>query len=55
MNEEALKLVARMVVSSMAGKRKWVHDLHEKYLRATRLHVTIREYIDWRRKNGKAC
>ena len=49
-NDEALKLVWRMVLATMAGRRERTWELYEKYLRKIRLYITIKEYIDWRRE-----
>lgn len=46
MNEEAIKLVLRMVVNAMAGKREQNKALYEVYLRKRYLYVTIQEIID---------
>ncbi len=46
MNEEAIKLVLRMVVNAMAGKREQNKVLYESYLRKRCLYVTVQEIIE---------
>jgi len=50
MNDDVMKLVWRMVLAMMGGKKERTWDLYEKYLHKTRLYITIKEYIDWRRE-----
>ena len=45
MTEEARKLVFRMVLATMSGEREITKELYEKYLRETRLYVTIKELL----------
>lgn len=52
MNNEAMKLVWRVVLATMAGRKERTWDLYEKYLRKMRLYVTVKEYTDWRRKTA---
>ena len=44
------KLVARMVVLTMAGEKGAAQELYQKYLRETRLYVTVRELLEWKRQ-----
>ncbi len=46
MNETCIKLVARMVLSTMTGKRDCTWDLYEKYVRERYLYVPVREIIE---------
>ena len=48
MNEKALKLVWLMVISTMAKKNERTWELYEQYMLETRLHVPVKEYIEWR-------
>ncbi len=50
MNDACLQLVARMILLTMTGKHKQTWDLYEQYKRETRLHVTVKEYIEWRKE-----
>lgn len=53
MNDDIIKLIWRMVLNVMVGRRERIWDLYEKYLRKTRLYVPVREYVEWRqRKNA---
>jgi len=46
MNEQAYKLVARMVVATMTGQRETVQELYEQYLRERHLYVSVREILE---------
>ena len=46
MNDTCMKLVARMILSTMTGKHKQTRDLYEKYLRERYLYVPIREILE---------
>ena len=48
MNEKALKLVWQMVISTMVKKMERTLELYEQYMLETRLHVPVKEYIEWR-------
>ena len=48
MNEKALKLVWLMVISTIAKKIDRTWELYEQYMLETRLHVSVKEYIEWR-------
>ena len=50
MNEQAYKLVARMVVAGMAKQYKGVHELYEQYLRERYLYVSIKEILEAKRR-----
>lgn len=50
MNDDILKLVWRMVLNVMAGKKKRNDALYEKYLRARHLYVTIEELLKSKRE-----
>lgn len=52
MNEESMRLVARMVLNTMVGQKERVRQLHEAYLREKHLYITIREYTEWRKKTA---
>lgn len=46
MNETCIKLVARMILSTMTGKHKQTWDLYEQYLRERHLYVTVEEILE---------
>lgn len=48
MNEKALKLIWRMVLATMAGNNKIIWALYDEYILETRLHVPVKEYLEWR-------
>lgn len=50
MTNQAIKLVYRMVLATMAGKHERTEKLYEQYLKETRLHVPISEYLDWKKE-----
>lgn len=50
MGEKAMKLVWRMVLSTIARKKDRTWDLYEQYILETRLHVPVKEYTEWRRE-----
>ena len=50
MNDTCLKLIARMILNIMVGDREKTWELYEKYKREKRLHVTVKEYIEWRKE-----
>lgn len=50
MNDACMKLVIRMILNTMNGNSEAVWELYEKYKRETRLHVTVKEYIEWRKE-----
>lgn len=50
MNDEALKLVWRMVLNCIAGYRDRNEKLYELYLRERHLYVTIREILEYKRE-----
>lgn len=50
MNDASVKLVARMVISTMAGNRKVTLKLYEKYLKEARLYVPIGEILEWKKE-----
>lgn len=52
MNDEIMKLIWRMVLATMAGQRERTWDLYESYLRKMRLYITVREYVEWRRRTA---
>jgi hypothetical protein len=49
-NDEAVKLVWRMVITTMAGRMERTWDLYESYLKKIRLYITIKEYTEWRKE-----
>jgi len=49
-NDTCKKLLARMVVLTMAGDKGATQELYQKYLRETRLHITVRELLEWKRQ-----
>jgi len=51
-NDEAVKLVWRMVLATMVGRKERVWGLYEKYLRKTKLYITVKEYIEWRQETA---
>ena len=50
MNDEAIKLVWRMVLNCMAGQKERNKELYELYLRERHLYVTIREILEYKRE-----
>lgn len=44
------KLLWRMILATMAGKKKRTQELYEQYKRETKLYVPIKEYAKWRRE-----
>jgi hypothetical protein len=42
------KLIWRMVLNAVAGKSSRVEELYEEYERAIRLHVSVREILEWK-------
>ena len=50
MNDKAVKLLWQMVISTMAKKMERTWELHEQYMLETRLHVPVKEYIEWRKE-----
>ena len=50
MNEKALKLVWLMVISTIAKKMERTWELYEQYMLETRLHVPVKEYLEWRKE-----
>ncbi|WP_213997023.1 hypothetical protein [Tepidanaerobacter syntrophicus] len=54
MNDTCIKLVARMILNTMAGRQKQTWQLYEKYLRERHLYVTIGDYIRWRNNHEQA-
>jgi hypothetical protein len=48
-NDTCKKLVARMVVLTMVGDRETAQEVYEEYLRENRLHITVREILEWKR------
>lgn len=50
MNDTSLKLMAQMILSTMAGNREKTWELYEQYQREKRLHVTIKEILEWKKE-----
>jgi len=50
MSETCVKLIARMILSTMVGEQKRTWELYEQYKRETRLHVPVKEYLEWRKE-----
>mgnify|MGYP001768019105 CR=1 FL=1 len=48
LNDKAVKLLWQMVISTMAKKMERTWELYEQYMLETRLHVPVKEYIEWR-------
>ena len=46
MTDTCTRLVARMVVAAMAGRRTQVRELYEQYTKERRLHATVREILE---------
>jgi len=49
-NETCVKLVARMILNTMAGRENQVRVLYEEYLRERYLFVTIGELLEARKE-----
>jgi len=45
-NDTCIKLVFRMLLNMMIGKRERTWDLYEEYLRERYLHVTVQEILE---------
>jgi hypothetical protein len=52
-NDDIIKLIWRMVLNAMVGRRERTCDLYEKYLRKTRLYVPVQEILE--AKGKKVC
>ena len=50
MIEIALK--ARMIIRQVNGEPDKVRKLYEEYKKATWLHTTIREILEWKKKSA---
>ena len=46
----ATALIYRMVIACMAGEP--VAGLYEQYVKARRLHVTVKEILEWKRESA---
>ena len=46
MTDTCIKLVFRMLLNMMIGKRELTWDLYEEYLRERYLHVTVQEILE---------
>ena len=46
MTDTCIKLVFRMLLNMMIGKRELTWDLYEEYLRKRYLHVTVQEILE---------
>ena len=44
------KLVWRMILATMAGKKRRTQELYDQYILETRLHVPVKEYTEWRKE-----
>ncbi|WP_422447832.1 hypothetical protein [Thermoanaerobacterium sp. DL9XJH110] len=54
MNETCIKLVACMIVNTMAGRQKQTWDLYKQYVKERYLHVTIQEILDAKNRERTA-
>lgn len=52
MSETCVKLIARMILSTMVGEQKRTWELYEQYQKERHLHVTIKEILDWKEKSA---
>jgi len=48
LNDKAVKLLWQMVISTISKKIERTWELYEQYMLETRLHVPVKEYIEWR-------
>jgi len=46
----ATALIYRMVIACMAGEP--VAGLYEQYVKARRLHVTVKEILEWKERES---
>lgn len=46
MNDACMKLVIRMILNTMIGKRERTWELYKEYLRERYLHVTVQEILE---------
>jgi len=49
------KLLWRMILATMAGKKRRTWNLYEQYKEETRLHVPVEEYMKWRKRHEKSA
>ena len=49
MSDKAAKLIWQMILATMEGKKKKTWAIYDRYILETRLHVPIKEYLDWRK------
>lgn len=52
MNDEAIKLVWRMVLNYMAGRREAMWRLYEEYVKSRYLYVSVGEILAWKGRAG---
>ena len=50
MTDACVNLIYGMILNAMSGNSEAVWELYEQYKRETRLHVTVKEYIEWRKE-----
>lgn len=50
MNDTCKQLVARMVISTMAGNKKITWGLYEKLQKENRLHVSVKEILEYKER-----
>ncbi len=50
MSETCVKLIARMILSTMVGEQKRTWDLYEQYQKERQLFVPVEEYLEWRKE-----
>lgn len=46
MNDACIKLIAQMVIATMAGEKEKTWGLYERYLREKHLYVTVEEILE---------
>lgn len=46
MNDACIKLIAQMIIATMAGEKEKTWQLYEKYIRERYLHVSVREILE---------
>lgn len=47
------KLLYRMIIAAIAGKSERLAELYDRYTRESRLHVSIKEILDYKERLGR--
>jgi len=49
---KATKLILQMILATMAREKKRAWEIYDCYIQETRLHVPVKEYLDWRKEQS---